>query len=114
MKFTRQAHGEFIVSSETMNSPWACQVNTPSPPVITGGQIDKFFQKIPPMGLMGNGWANCFRTHNELTMGLPGKYPLAPSVWDNFLVACNEDKEQDNDQKHALLCNKPLDLDCFH
>ena len=31
------------------------------------------------MGLVGNGWANCFRTHNELTMGLPGKYPLAPS-----------------------------------
>ena len=32
------------------------------------------------MGLVGNGWANCFRTHNELTMGLLGKYPLAPSV----------------------------------
>ena len=32
------------------------------------------------MGLVGNGWANCFRTHNELTMGLSGKYPLAPSV----------------------------------
>ena len=32
------------------------------------------------MGLVGNGWANCFRTHNELTLGLPGKYPLAPSV----------------------------------
>ena len=31
------------------------------------------------MGLVGNGWANCFRTHNELTMGLSGKYPLAPS-----------------------------------
>ena len=30
------------------------------------------------MGLVGNGWANCFRTHNELTMGLPGKYPLPP------------------------------------
>ena len=32
------------------------------------------------MGLVGKGWANCFRTHNELTMGPPGKYPLAPSV----------------------------------
>ena len=32
------------------------------------------------MGLVGKGWANCFRTHNELTMGLLGKYPLAPSV----------------------------------
>ena len=31
------------------------------------------------MGLVGNGWVNCFRTHNELTMGLLGKYPLAPS-----------------------------------
>ena len=31
------------------------------------------------MGLVGNGWANCFRTHNELTMGLLGTYPLAPS-----------------------------------
>ena len=32
------------------------------------------------MGLVGNRWADCFRTHNELTMGLPGKYPLAPGV----------------------------------
>ena len=32
------------------------------------------------MGLVGNGWVNCFRTHNELTMGLLGKYPLAPSA----------------------------------
>ena len=31
------------------------------------------------MGLVGNRWVNCFRTHNELTMGLLGKYPLAPS-----------------------------------
>ena len=31
------------------------------------------------MGLVGNGWVNCFKTHNEPTMGLPGKYPLAPS-----------------------------------
>ena len=30
------------------------------------------------MGLVGNGWANCFRTHNELTMDLPGKYPSPP------------------------------------
>ena len=32
------------------------------------------------MGLVGNSWVNCFRTHNKLTMGLPGIYPLAPSV----------------------------------
>ena len=37
------------------------------------------------MGLVGNGWANCFRTHNELTMGLSGKYPLAPSVYTAHL-----------------------------
>ena len=32
------------------------------------------------MDLLGIGQANCFRTHNELTMGLLGKCPLAPSV----------------------------------
>ena len=32
--FTQQAHGKFIVSELTMNSPWACWVNTPSPPVV--------------------------------------------------------------------------------
>ena len=34
------------------------------------------------MGLVGNGWVNCFGTHNELTMGLLGKYPLPPSDRD--------------------------------
>ena len=32
------------------------------------------------MDPLGIGQANCFRTHNELTMGLLGKCPLAPSV----------------------------------
>ena len=31
------------------------------------------------MDLLGIGQVNCFRTHNELTMGLLGKCPLAPS-----------------------------------
>ena len=31
------------------------------------------------MDPLGIGQANCFRTHNELTMDLLGKYPLAPS-----------------------------------
>ena len=31
------------------------------------------------MDLLGIGQANCFRIHNELTMGLLGKCPLAPS-----------------------------------
>ena len=34
------------------------------------------------MDPLGIGQANCFRTHNELTMGLLGKCPLAPSVVD--------------------------------
>ena len=33
------------------------------------------------MDLLGIGQANCFRTHNELTMGLLGKCPLAPSEY---------------------------------
>ena len=32
------------------------------------------------MYLVNNRRVNCFRTHNELTMGLLGKYPLTPSV----------------------------------
>ena len=34
--FTWQAHGEFIVSELTINSPWACWVNTSLPPVMEG------------------------------------------------------------------------------
>ena len=32
------------------------------------------------MYLVGNNWANCLKTHNKLTMCLPGKAPSAPSV----------------------------------
>ena len=32
------------------------------------------------MYLVGNNWANCLKTHNKLTMCLPGKTPSAPSV----------------------------------
>jgi hypothetical protein len=37
------------------------------------------FQKVPKKYLVGNDWANGFKTHNELTMYPLGKYPLAPS-----------------------------------
>ena len=38
------------------------------------------FLKVLTMDLLGIWQALCFRTHNELTMGLLGKCPLAPSV----------------------------------
>jgi hypothetical protein len=38
------------------------------------------FQKVPRKYLVGNNWANGFKTHNELTMYPLGKYPLSPSV----------------------------------
>ena len=37
------------------------------------------------MGLVGNGWANCFRTHNELTMVLKFSV-LANHVVDHVIV----------------------------
>ena len=65
---------------------------------MPAGHLGGYFSKVLTMGLVGkvgaNRWAlfkiftkdplsigqaNCFRTHNELTMGLLGKYPLAPS-----------------------------------
>ena len=44
------------------------------------GQTGGHFLKISTKDPLGIGQANCFRAHNELTMGLLGKYPLAPSV----------------------------------
>ena len=44
------------------------------------GKLMGIFQKIPKKYLVGNDWANGFKTHNELTMYPLGKYPLAPSV----------------------------------
>jgi hypothetical protein len=41
------------------------------------------FQKVPKKYLVGNNWANSFKTHNELTMYPLGKYPLAPSVYSD-------------------------------
>ena len=38
---------------------------------------------MDPLGKVG---ANCFRTHHELTMDLPGKQPLAPSVIGQGLI----------------------------
>ena len=49
---------------------------------VKWGQIDGHFSKILGMCPVGIGWANCFRTHHELTMYPLGKCPLAPSVAD--------------------------------
>jgi hypothetical protein len=43
-------------------------------------EIKGSIHKVLSMYLGGIGWANCFRTHNELNMCPLGKYPLAPSV----------------------------------
>jgi hypothetical protein len=42
------------------------------------------FQKVPKKYLVGNNWANGFKTHNELTMYPLGKYSLAPSDYRPF------------------------------
>ena len=72
---TQQAHGEFMVSSETKCLPNTQQVH------------GRYFLKVLTMDLLGIGQALCFRTHNELTMGLLGKCTLAPSVWQNVKQA---------------------------
>jgi hypothetical protein len=48
-------------------------------------------QKVPKKYLVGNDWANGFKTHNELTMYPLGKYPLAPSVTDRSSQRSNSD-----------------------
>jgi len=53
------------VGSFIKNSPFAWWV--------LGGQIGGYFQKEPSMDLLGKVGVNCFRTHHELTMDLPGK-----------------------------------------
>jgi hypothetical protein len=52
----------------------------PSIHKVPRGHLGGYFQKVLSMCLGGIGWANCFRTHNELNMCPLGKYPLAPSV----------------------------------
>jgi len=54
----------------------------------------EFFVKEPSMDPPGKVGANCFRTHNELTMGLLGKLPLAPSEWIGRGLSLDHDKEE--------------------
>ena len=51
----------------------------------------EYFLKVLTMDLLGIGQANCFRTHNELTMGLLGKCPLTPSDIDKHWVIRNSE-----------------------
>ena len=46
---------------------------------VPTGLMGGYFSKILGMCPVGIGWANCFRTHHELTMYPLGKCPLAPS-----------------------------------
>jgi len=47
---------------------------------VWAGQMGGYFLKVPTIYLLGMSWANCFRTHNELTMYPLGILPFAPSV----------------------------------
>ena len=47
---------------------------------VPARNLGEYFLKVLTMCLLDIGWALCFRTHNELTMCLLGKCPLAPSV----------------------------------
>ena len=77
-RFTGDHKRKFHVVGKELNTtfqkypPWAWWVKLE--------QIHTYFSKVLTMDLLGIGQANCFRTHNELTMGLLGKCPLAPSV----------------------------------
>ena len=54
-----------LVGTFKKHPEWACQVSSE--------QTDGYFLKVPSMDLLGKVGANCFRTHNELTMYLLGK-----------------------------------------
>ena len=47
---------------------------------VPTGYFDGYFLKELTTYPLGNDWANCFKTHNELTMYPLGKWPLAPSM----------------------------------
>jgi hypothetical protein len=49
---------------------------------VPTGHWGEYFSKVLSMYPVGIQQANCFRTHNELTMYPLGKWPLAPSVRD--------------------------------
>ena len=57
-----------------MKELWAFVQKVPT------GYFGGYFLKELTTYLLGNDWANCFKTHNELTMYPLGKCPLAPSV----------------------------------
>jgi hypothetical protein len=52
---------------------------------VPSGYFGGHFSKEPTTYLLGNNWANCFRAHKELTMDPLGKFPLAPSVYSDYL-----------------------------
>ena len=47
---------------------------------VPTGYWGGYFLKEPTICLVGICWANCFKTHNELTIYPLSKYPFAPSV----------------------------------
>ena len=46
---------------------------------VWAGQMGGYFLKVPTIYPLGMSWANCFRTHNELTMYPLDILPFAPS-----------------------------------
>jgi len=52
---------------------------------VWAGRMGGYFLKVPTIYLLGMSWANCFRTHNELTMYPLGILPFAPSECSLFL-----------------------------
>ena len=50
------------------------------------GYWGRYFLKELTMDSLGMEWANCFRTHNELTMGPLSILVFAPSVTDHRLM----------------------------
>ena len=47
---------------------------------VWAGQMGGYFLKVPTIYPLGMSQANCFRTHNELTMYPLGILPFAPSA----------------------------------
>ena len=50
---------------------------------IPTGYLGGYFLKEPSICLVDICWANCFKTHNKLTLYPLGKCPFAPSVTAN-------------------------------
>ena len=62
-------------------------IGVPEIQKVPSGYFGGYFLKELTTYLLGNDWANCFKTHNKLTMYPLGKWPLAPSVLDQHLAA---------------------------